>query len=291
MQCGYNLFALPLPASILIAVEGEVAFPPHTVAHKMPPNARLRIRLIGPSGHKSEYHCATLLGNWQEERMSFGLKDPAKEPLEGQTTYLASYRGTKNDEELLAAKPPGCFCAEAPVQLLFYHGDIVAPPQSQFTVHELSYTRPTRDGGAHPLRTILDKEGISQRREKTEALRRAMGFSGHRTAVGAPSSLGRNTEAVPLAYSTGCATKRDNEYMQTTRRGHYQPAKLPPIGRLQAKERFLTTKNVTFDATGEYLKDNIDEYPAATSESWGQFMAYKDDPMNRTRLREEYERS
>ncbi|KAF8276830.1 hypothetical protein TcBrA4_0122750 [Trypanosoma cruzi] len=84
----------------------------------MPPNARLRIRLIGPSGHKSEYHCATLLGNWQEERMSFGLKDPAKEPLEGQTTYLASYRGTNNDEELLAAKPPGCFCAEAPVQLL-----------------------------------------------------------------------------------------------------------------------------------------------------------------------------
>ncbi|PWV05515.1 hypothetical protein C3747_130g79 [Trypanosoma cruzi] len=132
----------------------------------MPPNARLRIRLIGPSGHKSEYHCATLLGNWQEERMSFGLKDPAKEPLEGQTTYLASYRGTKNDEELLAAKPPGCFCAEAPVQLLFYHGDIVAPPQSQFTVHELSYTRPTRDVGASPLKTILDKEGISQRREK-----------------------------------------------------------------------------------------------------------------------------
>ncbi|PWU84838.1 hypothetical protein C3747_689g2 [Trypanosoma cruzi] len=80
----------------------------------MPPNARLRIRLIGPSGHKSEYHCATLLGNWQEERMSFGLKDPAKEPLEGQTTYLASYRGTKNDEELLAAKPPGCFAPKHP---------------------------------------------------------------------------------------------------------------------------------------------------------------------------------
>ncbi|PWV16081.1 hypothetical protein C3747_25g108 [Trypanosoma cruzi] len=124
----------------------------------MPPNARLRIRLIGPSGHKSEYHCATLLGNWQEERMSFGLKDPAKEPLEGQTTYLASYRGTNNDEELLAAKPPGCFCAEAPVQLLFYHGDIVAPPQSQFTVHELSYTRPTRDVGANPPKTILDRK-------------------------------------------------------------------------------------------------------------------------------------
>ncbi|PWV05510.1 hypothetical protein C3747_130g73 [Trypanosoma cruzi] len=222
----------------------------------MPPNARLRIRLIGPSGHKSEYHCATLLGNWQEERMSFGLKDPAKEPLEGQTTYLASYRGTKNDEELLAAKPPGCFCAEAPVQLLsttatsLRHRRASSPCTSLVTP-----VRRGTSGQAHSRPSWTKK--AYQRREKTEALRRAMGFSGHRTAVGAPSSLGRNTEAAPLAYSTRCATKRDNEYMQTTRRGHYQPAKLPPIGRLQAKERFLTTKNVTFDATGEYLKDNM----------------------------------
>ncbi|PWU88754.1 hypothetical protein C3747_423g2 [Trypanosoma cruzi] len=193
----------------------------------MPPNARLRIRLIGPSGHKSEYHCATLLGNWQEERMSFGLKDPAKEPLEGPTTYLASYRGTKNDEELLAAKPPGCFAPKHPCSFFSPRRHPLAPPQSQFTVHELSYTRPTRDVGASPLKTILDKEGISQRRGETEALRRCHGFSGHRTAVGAPSSLGRNTEAAPLAYSTRCATKRDNEYMQTTRRGALSASKAP----------------------------------------------------------------
>ncbi|RNE96021.1 hypothetical protein TraAM80_10004 [Trypanosoma rangeli] len=249
----------------------------------------MRIRLIGPSGHKSDYHCATLLGNWQEERMTFGLKDPAKGPLETQTTYLASYKGSKDEEELFAAKPPGCFCAEAPVQLLFYHGDIAAPPQNQLTVHELSYTHPTMGATANSLKAILDEEGISRRRDRTEALRRAMGFSGRAATAGPLPCLGRNTVAAPLAYSTECAAKKDREYVQTTRGGRYRPPKLPPIGRVREKERLLTTKNVTLDATGEYLKENIDEYPATSSECWGQFMAYKDDPMQRTKLREEYE--
>ncbi|PWU84837.1 hypothetical protein C3747_689g1 [Trypanosoma cruzi] len=185
--------------------------------------------------------------------MSFGLKDPAKEPLEGQTTYLASYRGTKNDEELLAAKPLAVFAPKHPCS--FFSTTATSLRHRRASSPYTSLVTPVRRGtSGNPLKTILDKEGISQRREKTEALRRAMGFSGHRTAVGAPSSLGRNTEAAPLAYSTRCATKRDNEYMQTTRRGHYQPAKLPPIGRLQAKERFLTTKNVTLTQQGNTSK-------------------------------------
>ncbi|RNE97796.1 uncharacterized protein Tco025E_09409 [Trypanosoma conorhini] len=145
------------------------------------------------------------------------------------------------------------------------------------------------DARAKPVETILDSEGISQRRDKTEALRRAMGFGGRAATVGAPPCLGGKTVAVPLAYSAECAAKRDKEYMQATRGGQYQPPRLPPIGRALEKERLLTTKNVTVDATGEYLSENVDEYPATSSECWGQFMAYKDDPMQRTKLREAYE--
>ncbi|RNE97795.1 uncharacterized protein Tco025E_09408 [Trypanosoma conorhini] len=75
-----------------VSTGGEAPCPPrdcartHTDTGTMPLNPRMRVRLIGPSGHKSDYHCATLLGNWREERMTFGFKDAAKEPLETQTT-------------------------------------------------------------------------------------------------------------------------------------------------------------------------------------------------------------
>ncbi|KEG06859.1 hypothetical protein DQ04_11891000 [Trypanosoma grayi] len=255
----------------------------------MPQNPRLRIRLIGPSGHKSEYHCATLLGNWQEERTSFGLKDPAKQPLENITTYKGSYKGPANDEELFAAKPPGCFCSEAPAELLFYQGDIKAPPKHQFTVHELSYTDPTSAAATMTLKDILDKEGTSQRREKTDALRRTMGLSAKTEPRQKRLSFGKSIAAAPSSYSVASTLKSEDGFMESTRSGAYKTPTIPPIGRVQEKERFLTTKNVTLDATGLYVTDNIDEYPATSTNCWGQFMAYKDNPMQRTRLREQYE--
>ncbi|KAH9577333.1 hypothetical protein LSM04_002844 [Trypanosoma melophagium] len=255
----------------------------------MPQNPRMRIRLIGPSGHKSEYHCATLLGNWQEERTSFGLRDPGKAPLDDETIYKTSYKGTSSEEELFTAKPPGCFCAEAPPQLLFYHGDIASPPQSQLTVQELSYTDPTTGEERLKLKDILEKEGISTRREKTEKIRRTMGLRGFSSTGAASATSTKGMSPTGLAYIQECSLKADKSLTETARSGGYTPPPIPPIGRIQEKERMLTTKNVTIDVTGEYLKDNIDKYPATSSECWGMFMAYQDDPMQRTKLREDYE--
>ncbi|AAZ10875.1 uncharacterized protein TEOVI_000887400 [Trypanosoma equiperdum] len=248
----------------------------------------MRCHVMGPSGHKSEYHCATLLGNWQEERRSFGFVDPAREPLSYMTVYKDSFRGTKTDEELANAKPPSCFHENALPELLFYHNEITNPPKNLLTVNELSYTNAKGGEEVNTLHDILHKEGVSKKRDKTIAIRRELGFIGYGAPHEGSLLASKGATATPLDYTMRCGTTTDQNFLESTRGGCYKPPVIPAIGRMQEKQRLLTTKNVTVDATGEYLKDNIDEYPATSSECWGMFMKFTDN-MKGKKLRECYE--
>nr|CCC90181.1 unnamed protein product [Trypanosoma congolense IL3000] len=247
----------------------------------------MRCHVIGPSGHKSEYHCATLLGNWQEERKSFGHKDPAREPLSDKTLYKDSYKGTSTEEELLNAKPPSCFHENALPELLFYHDKITAPSKRFMTVSELSYTD-VRKGEVNSLHDILHKEGSPKRRERADAIHRGMGITGHKDGSGRFQVTSKGATAVPLDFTSKCCEFVDQAMLEATRNGDYKPPVIPPVGRLQEKNRFLTTKNVTHDITGEFLKTNIDCYPATSSKAWGTFMKFTDS-MKGKKLREYYE--
>ncbi|CCW60587.1 unnamed protein product [Phytomonas sp. EM1] len=67
----------------------------------------------------------------------------------------------------------------------------------------------------------------------------------------------------------------------------YAPPRLLPFGRVMERERLLTTKQVTIDATGEYLKNHLPSYPLTSSNCVKEFMAWTNNPMWKTRLREE----
>ncbi|KAG8345356.1 hypothetical protein ERJ75_001417300 [Trypanosoma vivax] len=247
----------------------------------------MHCRVIGPSGHRSEYHCATLLGNWQEERTSFGWKDPAREQMTDKTTYRDSYRSIGN-EEMFSAKPPGCFNEEVPSELLFHHDSILDPPQRLLTVSELSYTNIAGGGKVNTLNDILNREGVSQRQSKSMSLRLAMGMSGIR-GIDMGIKKCKGADAVPSCYGSLCAHSSNPDLLSATRQSGYKPPPLPPIGRVREKERFVTTKNATLDITGEYLKDNLEAYPATSTRCWGMFRRFTNDPLHRVKLREEYE--
>ncbi|PWV05520.1 hypothetical protein C3747_130g85 [Trypanosoma cruzi] len=222
--------------------------------------------------------------------MSFGLKDPAKEPLEGQTTYLASYRAPRTTRNFLQLSPLAVFAPKHPCS--FFSTTATSLRHRRASSPCTSLVTPVRrgtSGQAHSRPSWTKKAYLSGGRKQ-----RHCAVPWDSVGIGPPLELRPPSEETQRRHlwriAQGVPQKGTTNICKQRVVGHYQPAKLPPIGRLQAKERFLTTKNVTFDATGEYLKDNIDEYPAASSECWGQFMAYKDDPMNRTKLREEYER-
>ncbi|EPY38688.1 hypothetical protein AGDE_05241 [Angomonas deanei] len=42
----------------------------------------------------------------------------------------------------------------------------------------------------------------------------------------------------------------------------YKIPSIPPVGRVEERKRLMTTKNVTVDATGEYLQHNLEPYPS-----------------------------
>lgn len=71
--------------------------------------------------------------------------------------------------------------------------------------------------------------------------------------------------------------------------GDYIPPGLPPIGRVAERNRLLTTKQVTIDATGVYLRSHLHPYPATSSDCFGGFVKDCDNVMHRTKLRTEWE--
>lgn len=61
---------------------------------------------------------------------------------------------------------------------------------------------------------------------------------------------------------------------------------IPPIGRVATRDRLLTTKQVSIDATGIYATTHADtSYPLTSSVCIGPCMKSKDNPMCKTHLR------
>lgn len=247
--------------------------------------------VLGRTSNKSVYHCATLVGPWEEERRQFGMGlttqplDVAA-PIDDMTTYKESFL-VPTSAQIAGAKPPSCFAAEAPRELMFYHGDLMHPVKSQIPLTELSWT----DRKVEPYTSpeTLDIMGVSRRQTRSNGLRRNLG-------VGRAGEEGSSNGAVEKesAYLRslqgqmhGSGSAQQSE--ETEEDSGYKAPPLPPIGRVAERQRLLTTKQVTIDSTGVYLRKNLRCYPATSSDCIGQFMKSKDNVMNKTNLRVEWE--
>lgn len=248
----------------------------------VPPTQRRGVH--GPSGGKSEYHCATLVGNWQEEREGFGQHSQSQpQGLEYATTHNTSYRGF-SPAAIAGAKPPGCFCGEGPRELLFYHGDVARPVKNRLTLAELSYTDRSKE--IYTNDEILDMEGVSKRGDKTVKLQKSLGMSvgGNN---GDDTTSNATLKETMLLRSMTSKSEADHDVAAASRNSGYVPPRIPPVGRVEERNRFLSTKQVTIDASGKYISDHSEVYPLTSSVCIGQLMASKNDPMHRTQLRYE----
>lgn len=243
--------------------------------------------VLGPSTAKSEYHCATLVGPWEEERRQFGmgvtsqLRDVSL-PIDTNTTYKDSYLSL-TPEQVAGAKPPGCFAAEAPHQLLFYHGDLLHPVKSQIPMTELSWS--DRKVNPHTTPELYDTMGISKRRDATNRIGATNG-----QGMGGEDGISSNAVERETAFLRTLQTGGGKlTGVSQGEAGGYKPKPLPPIGRVAERNRLLTTKQVTIDSTGLYLKSHRESYPLTSSDCVRTFTKSLDNVMNKTELRIEYE--
>ncbi|CAC9537914.1 conserved hypothetical protein [Leishmania infantum JPCM5] len=266
----------------------------------------------GEQSVKSAYHCATLLDNWDEDRRQFGQPVPATSgtgDFDPSTTYNASYKSL-TAAQTAEAKPPGCFAAEAPRMLLFHHGDIGNIETYCYATSELAL--PDRKRQVYTNDEVLDMPGVSTRRNKTAALQRStMGFTVSCSGHGGTLTNGSCADEVSAAvqrevaylqsmastmlstrYSTGDAqtstSDSGGERAAANSGSKYAPPRLLPMGRVAERERLLTTKNVSIDATGVYVFDNLEAYPLTSSQCVGKMTKSCDNPMHKTCLRVHY---
>eukprot|EP00796_Vickermania_ingenoplastis_P007240 gene7240-5089_t len=254
---------------------------------------------FGRKSGKSAYHCATLVGPWEEERRQFGLGLSTKplnaaEPIDAMTTYKESFL-LPTSQQIVEAKPPSCFAAEAPRELMFYHGDLLHPVKSQIPLTELSWSDRKKEPYTSP--ETLDIMGISRRQTGSNAIRRELGVSG---ASGSAAGGGGGGGGGGDVEAENAAVVKESDFLRSLQNPHgsakesgndsgYRPPSLPPIGRVAERNRLLTTKQVTLDSVGCYLKKNPNCYPATSSDVWGQFMKNSDNVMHKTNLRVEWE--
>ncbi|CAJ1020309.1 hypothetical protein Q4I30_002215 [Leishmania utingensis] len=262
---------------------------------------------------KSAYHCATLLDNWDEDRRQFGQPVPTTSgtgDFDPNTTYNTSYKAL-TAAQTAEAKPPGCFAAEAPRILLFHHGDIGNIQTYCHATSELALT--DRNERVYTNDEVLDMPGVSSRRKKTAALQKSMsGFNASRSDHSGALTGGLDVDEVSAAVQrealylqsmakTVCSTPYSASQMQTSAsysggekaattesESGYAPPRLLPVGRVAERERLLTTKNVSIDATGMYVCDNLDAYPLTSSQCVGKMTKSCDNPMHKTNLRVHY---
>ena len=228
-----------------------------------PSQRSLKTEQIGPSGHKNEFHVGVLEGNWQEERHTFGPQPAKNSPFTGTTTQRTSYQPASS-AQLHDARPPEAYSQEAPRQLLFGHGKQV---KSFLTVSELAFGNP-RQPPALKSEQILSTEGTSPRRSRSNSKRREAGL--------APSDELDGTSA----SSTSAAGSADKSTASSTH--------LPPVGVLAARDRFTTSKNVTVDATGEFLQTHPEAREGHSTHTThrGQFLKSLNSSMHNTHFRE-----
>ncbi|KAG5491586.1 hypothetical protein JIQ42_01492 [Leishmania sp. Namibia] len=266
----------------------------------------------GEQSVKLAYHCATLLGNWDEDRRQFGQPVPSTSgtgKLDCETTYNTSYQAL-TAAQAAEAKQPGYFAAESPRILLFHHGDISNIETYGYATSELAHT--DRKKLTYTNDEVLDMPGISTRRNKTAALLQSTrGFSVSRKGRAGASADGLGAGDISAAVrreaaylqsmastvrstlssesqTQGTASDSDNEMMTTDSRNGYAPPRLLPVGRVAERERLLTIKNVSIDATGVYLFDNLEAYPLTSSQCVGKMTKSCDNPMHKTNLRVHY---
>lgn len=210
---------------------------------------------IGPSSHRNQYHAATLEGNWFEERHGFGPQAARAHAFNATTTHHTSFNAYST-ASMMEAKQLGACAVEAPRDLLFNHG--TKPVVSQLSVSELSF-QAKPEGEALTYKRVLDTEGVSPRQLKSVA---------KKSEAGSDEGTATNGEGDSTASADGAY-------------------RLPPVAAAWARDRFTTTKNVTTDATGEFLMENKDAYQGSLgAQCRGDYLKSLNATMHKTRLRQ-----
>lgn len=229
-----------------------------------PSQRSLRTEQIGPSGHKNEYHVGVLEGNWQEERHTFGPQPAKNSPFTATSTQRTSFQ-CPSTSAIRDARPPEANSLEAPRQLLFGHGKEV---QSSYSIAELCYGNP-RVPPSLSSEQVLFKEGVSPRRSRSNSKRREAGLGSSEAADDSTLGGSSASQAAGAAGDLG--------------------SPLLPIGQQVARDRFTTTKNVTHDAVGEYIKTHPEVVPdhLTNTNARGMYLKSLNLEMHKTRLRDE----
>lgn len=242
-----------------------------------PSQRSLKTDQIGPSGHKNLYHVGVLEGNWFEERRGFGPQPTAEEDASfvATSTQRVSYTdcGAKLRKD---AKPMEACSFEAPRELLFCHGQ--GHVSSQYSVTELSY----RDARSPALsyKEILAVEGVSPRRSRSNAKKAEASCE---DAQDGAATITSPEEGVPIdAEAAGAELAATTSSSSNSSRYH-----LPPIGAALTRDRFTTSKHVSIDATGAFLKQNLKDIycPSGNVRSRGEFLTSLNNAMHKTNLR------
>jgi len=239
---------------------------------------------IGSSNHTNTYHVGVLAGNWMEERNSFGPQPKRDFKFTARSETRDKYP-PRSEKDYGAAKPPQCVQPEAPRALIF--GELTGPGATGNlqTVQELSFQDLTKGGKALSSEQVFATTGNSPRRKGTLEKRKENG-----TLRGQDMEDVRRAVADELNATGGSATSPCSAASPTSLNGTLGNGTQAGLGVLssnKSRQQFLTTKNVTTDATGEYMQSHPECFVKSKCNSRGDVIKTLRSPMMKTGFRKE----
>ena len=229
---------------------------------------------VGSINHTNTYHVGVLAGNWMEERNSFGPQPKRDFKFTAKSETHEKYP-PRTVHEYAGAKPPQCAQPEAPRALIF--GEETGPNATGNlqTIHELSYQNIPQGGKALRTHEIFAATGNSPRRTHTVDKRRENG-----------TLRGKDMEAIREMVAEELSATQGSNGGSAASPSLAQPH-LGVLSSTKSRQQFLTTKNVTTDATGEYMQTHPEVFVKSKCSSRGEVIKTLRSPMMKTGFRKD----
>jgi hypothetical protein len=241
---------------------------------------------IGSSNHTNTYHVGVLAGNWMEERNSFGPQPKRDFKFTAKSETTERYP-PRNPKDYAAAKPPQCVQPEAPRALIFGEVTGAGATGNLQTVQELSFQDLSRGGKAMSSEQVFSTTGNSPRRKGTLEKRKE-----NNTLRGQDMEDVRRAVADELNATSGSSITAASPNAPASQQlsgtiGNATQGGLGVLTSSKSRQQFLTTKNVTTDATGEYMQSHPECFVKSKCNSRGEVIKTLRSPMMKTGLRKD----
>lgn len=167
-------------------------------------------------------------------------------------------------------------------------GGAVTAQSDEAACADCSHAQSSDCNGANASLAATDDEATHA--ESHHSCSRSSWHAGKQTTC--PSrGVNLSKEVESLRSLNRCHPHADTSAVGASRADTYTPpCLLPVVGRAAERERFVTTKQTTIDATAHYIREHPREaYPLTSSTCVAELTKSLDNPMRRTKLREEYE--